>query len=553
MSNPKEYVVTGALMKCSEGTVPMPFNATPRTSKIMGLKAGNELDIAPMVNIPSFIICKKLTQMANGVPTPCAPVVSQWQDTYVAKVGGGKALLKKSCIQCTLGQGKIEFMTSGQLPLPPSVVEDIQLAKKEAEEALDQAEKEKNSVGEAGFLEGMIPIWGSGRDLIHSVQTGDMLGVAMNSVFLAWDVLSVAAGVVSFGTATAAMMAGKAGVRTALKAAGKVTANAAKKQGARLISNAKNLQKGIAGLIKGFRKETSSICVTLSCFPAGTPIAVVDGYKNIEDIEIGDKVWAWDKQTGNIGLKSVVSTVVNETDFLIKLGFGREHFQTTPEHPIWVGDPKLGGWREAATLKEGDEIWLLDKRSVELSIVEHIPLAENKIKVFNFEVADWHTYFVGLWMTLVHNADCATEALKKLLKYGRAYVREIAKITGRKIHPKQLKKIKEALRNKKFTKLSKEATEDSRKEFGKVKDKLIKEWEKETGQKWPRYEEDVLGKNGKPYLRKGDPYDAHHIIENTHGGPHEWWNIHPASNPTQHQGGIHGKNGIAKLYLVNKH
>ena len=43
-------------------------------------------------------------------------------------------------------------------------------------------------------------------------------------------------------------------------------------------------------------------------------------------------------------------------------------------------------------------------------------------------------------------------------------------------------------------------------------------------------------------IRKiGQPYDAHHIIETNYGGPHEWWNIHPAKYPNEHQAGIHGK------------
>jgi len=59
MSHPKEYVTTGALMQCSEGAAPMLFKATPRTTKIGGFKAGNELDCIPILNIPSFVICKK--------------------------------------------------------------------------------------------------------------------------------------------------------------------------------------------------------------------------------------------------------------------------------------------------------------------------------------------------------------------------------------------------------------------------------------------------------------------------------------------------------------
>ena len=179
-------------------------------------------------------------------------------------------------------------------------------------------------------------------------------------------------------------------------------------------------------------------------------------------------------------------------------------------------------------------------------------IEENNTKVFNFEVEGWHTYFVGWLKVLVHNTGiCIKKSVENLFKFGREYLKQIAKITGRKVHPKQLAKIKDALRNKEFKKLSKEATAKSRAEFNKVKDKLIKDWEKETGQIWPRYDKDVLSKKGEAYLKKGDAYDAHHIIENTHGGPHEWWNIHPASNPTQHQAGIHGKDGISKFFFGN--
>nr|GFC68700.1 hypothetical protein [Tanacetum cinerariifolium] len=206
----------------SQGTVPMLFKILPRTSKIAGLLAGNALDKQPLVNIPSFVICQKQTQMAGGTPVPCVPAPLLWQDTYPAKVGGADTLLFRSCINCPLGQGKIEFVTSGQLPIPPELSQQIKETKEEADEALAQAEKEKNSVGEAGLLEGAIPIWGSGRDLIHSIQTGDKVGIALNAAFLVWDAASVVAGVFSFGTATVAMAGAKAGVRGLIKAGGKV-------------------------------------------------------------------------------------------------------------------------------------------------------------------------------------------------------------------------------------------------------------------------------------------------------------------------------------------
>ena len=57
--------------------------------------------------------------------------------------------------------------------------------------------------------------------------------------------------------------------------------------------------------------------------------------------------------------------------------------------------------------------------------------------------------------------------------------------------------------------------------------------EEETLQKWPVDE-------------KGRRYQLHHIIEQQYGGEHEWWNIHPAKFPDQHQGGIHGANSPSR-------
>lgn len=396
----------------------MLFTASPRTTKIAGLLAGNELDTKPITNIPSFVICRKLTQMANGVPAPCVPKPTVWQDTYKAKVGGGKALIKKSCIQCSTGQGKIEFLTSGQGPLPPEAVIQMQEGKAAGDKILEQTALEENSVSEAGLAEGLIPIWGSGRDLIHAAQTGDGWGIALNVVFLAFDIFSVVAGALSFGTATVAMMAGKAGIRTALKAAGKVTANAAKKQGAKLLAKTAGIGKSISKLCSEFITKIPTVCFTTACFPAGTPIAVQGGFKNIEDIQVGDQVWSWDEQTDTLGLKPVLATAEKESDALIELGFGKERFKTTPEHPFWINN----SWKAAGEIQRGDEAYLLDKRKVQLLEPVHEPLEEVPVKVYNFEVADWHTYFVGWWMVLVHNA---TVCLRELAEAGVKYAKNI--------------------------------------------------------------------------------------------------------------------------------
>ena len=411
MAEPLEYVVNGALLQCSQGTVPMPFKTLPRTTKVGGLVAGNALDVLPLVNIPSFVICQKLTQMAGGTPTPCTPAPTIWQDTYPVKVGKANALLVRSCINCPVGQGKIEFLTSGQLPIPPGVSQDIENAKETSEEALEesrkerqQKEREKNAVGEAGFWEGMIPIWGSGRDLINSVQTGDKADMALSAAFLVWDVASVVAGVLSFGTATAAMMAGKAGVRAALKAGAEVTLKGAKKKVASVIANSSAIKNGVKAGFKYFGENGFRKCVT-ACFVAGTPIAMEHGLKPIEEIVIGDEVWAWSENTGKLALKRVLRTKVQSVDATVTLRIGAEHITTTPEHPFRMAT----GWCNAGELNEGDEILRSDGQFMPVLDLKH-QLGE-AVLVYNFEVAEWSSYLVSRWLLVVHNAKVCLKGL----------------------------------------------------------------------------------------------------------------------------------------------
>ena len=119
------------------------------------------------------------------------------------------------------------------------------------------------------------------------------------------------------------------------------------------------------------------------------------------------------------------------------------------------------------------------------------------------------------------------------------YVKDIKLNTNRDIPNNQIESLKNALRNKKYKKLTPIEVSKHRAEFNRIKNSLIDEWELKTGRNWPIYSEDVIGKNGNVVRKAGSKYDAHHIIENSYGGNNEWWNIHPARFPNEHQAGIH--------------
>ena len=127
------------------------------------------------------------------------------------------------------------------------------------------------------------------------------------------------------------------------------------------------------------------------------------------------------------------------------------------------------------------------------------------------------------------------------------YLQEVEKITNREIKPNQMEKLQRALKEQEFVKLDPEKSKLHRKLFDNAKDKLIDEWEKNTGDKWPVYAQDVLNDAGEVIRKAGQRYDAHHLIESSFGGSNAWWNLHPAAFPSEHQAGIHATNSFANL------
>ena len=138
---------------------------------------------------------------------------------------------------------------------------------------------------------------------------------------------------------------------------------------------------------------------TSYCFVAGTLVTTEDGQEPIEEIEVGDKVLSENELTGEVAVKTVTETYINETDELIHIGVNGETISATPSHPFYVD--KLG-WTLARSLKAGDVLVLSNGELVTVELVQH-EILESPIKVYNFEVEDFHTYFVGENRVLVHN------------------------------------------------------------------------------------------------------------------------------------------------------
>ena len=135
------------------------------------------------------------------------------------------------------------------------------------------------------------------------------------------------------------------------------------------------------------------------CFVAGTMIATEEGHLPIEDIKIGDHVWATDPETGVTDLKKVVNTFINETTAVTHVTINGEVITSTQTHPYYVVGQ---GWTLAGNLRAGDILVMLNGEKVVLELVQH-EILETPVTTYNFEVADFHTYYVGTSNLLVHN------------------------------------------------------------------------------------------------------------------------------------------------------
>ena len=135
------------------------------------------------------------------------------------------------------------------------------------------------------------------------------------------------------------------------------------------------------------------------CFVAGTSVLTAFGYVAIENVSAGDKVWAEDPKTGEKAIKEVIQTFVNETDELVHVHVNGEEIIATPEHPFYVPGK---GWIGAIDLRAGDLLVLQSGEYVVIEMIQH-EILESPITVYNFEVEDFHTYYVGKQAVLVHN------------------------------------------------------------------------------------------------------------------------------------------------------
>jgi len=141
-------------------------------------------------------------------------------------------------------------------------------------------------------------------------------------------------------------------------------------------------QAALDGAADGFMTGTITGAITGAatsgaCFIAGTLVQAENGEKPIEEIEVGDYVWAYDEYSKDTALKRVVETYINETEELTHIFVNGEEIICTPTHPFYS---PVKGWTDAVHLRTGDILVLVNGEYVVVEKVQH-ELLENPVKV----------------------------------------------------------------------------------------------------------------------------------------------------------------------------
>ena len=152
------------------------------------------------------------------------------------------------------------------------------------------------------------------------------------------------------------------------------------------------------------RKIDEILVSYVYCFVKGTKVKTENGFKNIEDIKIGDKVYSYNLDNNSLELKKVLNTIKSNTIDTYKATIGGKTVEMSPKHQLYIIDK---GWVRAYNLNVNDKLLDVNGKQVSISKIEYIKY-DSPIDTYNLTIEGNNNYFVTDIQVLVHNADSPT-------------------------------------------------------------------------------------------------------------------------------------------------
>ncbi len=141
-----------------------------------------------------------------------------------------------------------------------------------------------------------------------------------------------------------------------------------------------------------------------ACFVAGTSVLTPRGLVAIEQLEVGDEVVTMHDHDHEPGVRRLTQTYRHEDRAIVRIvladdaGRDVDSFDVTAEHPFYV--PGYG-FAPVRDLVPG--VTHVQRADASTLTVASLHLLARTATVFNLEVDEFHTYFVGSSNVWVHN------------------------------------------------------------------------------------------------------------------------------------------------------
>lgn len=172
-------------------------------------------------------------------------------------------------------------------------------------------------------------------------------------------------------------------------------------------SDLEQMKADVTDLVNNLKSKPEYPTTPGGCFIAGTLISTPNGLISIENISAGDVVFSFDPDTLMVSKQRVEETFIRENSDLVHITIGNEIITATADHPFYVARK---GFIDAIELRAGDILITVNGEYVIVNQVQH-EILESPVDVFNFRVANNHTYFVGSGEVGVHNNGPCVESV----------------------------------------------------------------------------------------------------------------------------------------------
>ncbi|MBE9127623.1 MULTISPECIES: Hint domain-containing protein [unclassified Coleofasciculus] len=136
------------------------------------------------------------------------------------------------------------------------------------------------------------------------------------------------------------------------------------------------------------------------CFPAGTLVKTPEGDQAIENLAPGKFVFAYDFDANCVVERPITAVHKNWTQFIVVIETEQGKLSSTRSHPYWVESESK--WLRAVDIQKGMMLRLINSDLLTVHSVETYAAEED---TYNFEVEQFHNYFVNSSGVLVHNGD----------------------------------------------------------------------------------------------------------------------------------------------------